>query len=112
MKTWSEQQRAQPEPSNWGITELEPLPRPRKQLIALKAPIWVKKESFPALKASQPKHQDDNKLTMNPENSARVPGKAAEPVESKSAEMAVKQHQSKKGGRKKKWTPVSLKDVA
>ncbi|KAL7793626.1 putative ankyrin repeat protein [Trichoderma ceciliae] len=104
---WLEKHRAQSMPSNWGITEPKVPPPIRQDPAAIKVPTWVEKETFPVPKGSQQQHQG-TRLASEKENSAWGPRTVPKP-----AEMDAKQHGSKKGGRKKKWAPVSLrKDVA
>lgn len=74
-----------------------------------KAPVWVQKETFPELKSSPKAPNMPNKNAKPTPNvgSAWSPQNTTKPVDVV-VETEVKKTESKKGGRKKKWTPVSL----
>jgi hypothetical protein len=80
---------------------------------ATKRPVWVKQETFPELKQSPKVLQTQNKPTnpisnLNSAWGSQKTNKSEEVV----VETEVKNTASLKGGRKKKWTPVSLNTVA
>ncbi|UKZ91883.1 uncharacterized protein TrAFT101_006852 [Trichoderma asperellum] len=79
---------------------------------AAKAPVWVQKETFPELKPSLKAPQGRNKNAKPTPNG----GSACDPQNTTQSmdvvvETEAKKTASKKGGRKKKWTPVSLKNI-
>ncbi|KAK1246602.1 hypothetical protein MKX08_000404 [Trichoderma sp. CBMAI-0020] len=106
---------AQPRRHNRGAQHPE-LPLPDRKTTApskaaAKAPVWVKKETFPELKPLPKAPQMQRKDTKSASNTGSVWGVSQKSV-NVVAETEVKQTVSKKGGKKKKWTPVSLKDIA
>ncbi|RFU81953.1 ankyrin repeat [Trichoderma arundinaceum] len=98
-----EKYEAESESSDWGVTEPELPPPVNKDLVTMKAPIWVKNETFPEFKIPQPQ-RNDTKPASNKDCSAWGAGNVP-----KSAQVGVNPSEVKKGGRRKKWTPVSLK---
>ncbi|KAL7923711.1 putative ankyrin repeat protein [Trichoderma austrokoningii] len=95
--------RAQPQPSSKGE-----MPKKRAKA-ATKTPVWVQQETFPKLKPSS-KAPQMHKKNANPTaivGSAWGPRNTAKSVEVV-VETEVEKSVSKKGGRKKKWTSVSL----
>jgi hypothetical protein len=107
-----EEYRIESNSRNECVADLEfPPPAPQSRG-AVKRPVWVQKETFPELKTSlkTPQLQSKNGKPALSESSTWGPQKAAKPVEAK-AEADAKKHEGKKGGRKKKWAPVSLKNI-
>lgn len=91
--------------SSWDLTSPELPPPICLERVAMNVPTWVKKKTFPGLKdpRSHPKVIDP---ASSKENSAWGPRKAPKPVE---PVLETEAKQGKKGGRKTKWTRVSLK---
>lgn len=117
VNTELDQVRAQARPNRKNKQNSEFLSIARKakaaKKAAAKAPVWVNQETFPALKPSSKAPQVQNPTTKSASSAGLVwdapqnATKSADVV----AETEVKQIVSKKGGRKKKWMPVSLKNT-
>src|SRR5690242_13638637 len=107
-----EEYRVESKSRNESVADLEFPPPAHQSLEAVKRPVWVQKETFPELKTSlkTSQLQSKNAKPTLSESSAWGPQKAAKPVEAK-AEADAKKHGGKKGGHKKKWAPVSLKNI-
>ncbi|KAL7936555.1 ankyrin repeat-containing domain protein [Trichoderma chlorosporum] len=101
-----------PPHSSWFVSDEPEFPPPISHEMALiKAPVWVKKESFPELK--KPESQNTVDPTPDQQTSTQSLPKAVEHLDTvegvESTEIAeeIEKKQQKKGGRKK-WTRVSL----
>lgn len=110
--------RAQSQPGNQGEqhAEFPSLARRARPAIkaAAKAPVWVKAETFPELKPLPKAPQMQSKNVKSALIAGSVWGASQNATKSADVvvETEVKQTVSKKGGKKKKWTPVSLKNLA